>query len=264
VQGAFLDRERVAEEAADAADYLLTMAIRALDYTPPVHLTFADFLSALLTADHEIRPDDSRFHFRDHLRKTFAAYGIAPASIADRAQGLWGRAPTGLSYDRTHFEAMSRDRDEVFRFVWENRRALGLFEGAYSRILSVRPCLRIAPDDGFPLRETVAECLQQLKLRAGELRRLGIRQPRGMPDDLEVPLEGGLTLIFDEYGRLKFAISNQLHDRARAAVQERQSRRLQYLWDYGHFNKGASLTRRFSFLHRMRAVGAARMIREEW
>ena len=36
--GPYLSRERVAEEAADAADYLLTMAIRALDYTPPIDI----------------------------------------------------------------------------------------------------------------------------------------------------------------------------------------------------------------------------------
>ncbi len=76
IEGKFFDRERVAEEAAESADYLLTMTIRALDYTPPVHVEFPDFLSALVTADHEIRPDDSKYRFRRHLIDSFRAYGI--------------------------------------------------------------------------------------------------------------------------------------------------------------------------------------------
>ncbi|HEX5872544.1 MAG TPA: hypothetical protein VFY65_19075, partial [Longimicrobium sp.] len=79
--GDLLDVERVVEEGADAADYLLTMSIRALDYLPPVHLEFCDYLSAMLTADYEIRPDDSRFGFRDHLRRSFQAYGIDPVGV---------------------------------------------------------------------------------------------------------------------------------------------------------------------------------------
>ena len=33
-----------------------------------------------------------------------------------------------------------------------------------------------------------------------------------MPDDQEVSLDGGMTLIFDEYGRLKFAVAKRLLD----------------------------------------------------
>ena len=253
-----LSRERVAEEGADIADTLLTMAIRALDYAPPVHLEFGDFLSALLTADHEVRPDDSRYQLRRHLLETFRAYGIEPGTVSPGVEpGMWAPPAGELVYDRIHFESMSRDRDEVFRFIWENRRALGLYEGAFSRVLSVRPCLRVAPD-GFPLRETVAECLQVLTLQASELRALGIRKPDGMEPDREVRLEGGLTLIFDEYGRLKFNVSNRITDAAR------QTRRLQALWDFGHFRRGAGLKRRFSALHRERATSTPRQLREEW
>jgi hypothetical protein len=263
IQGKFFDRERVAEEAAESADYLLTMTIRALDYTPPVHVEFPDFLSALVTADHEIRPDDSKYRFRKHLIDSFRAYRIKPSPGTSK-DGFWLGPKGKLVNDRIRFESMTRDPDEVFRFVWENRDTIGLSEGAFTRILSVRPCLRVAPDDGFPLRETVAECMQQIRITAGELGTFGIEKPPEMPDEQEVSLEGGFTLIFDEYGRLKFAIAKRLFDRTRPEVQERQSQRLADLWRYGHYRRGASLTRRFSAMHRQRSLGATRTLGEEW
>src|SRR5262249_4920773 len=40
---------RLAAEAAKAAEHLLTMCLRALDYCPPVDLTFGEYLRALIT-----------------------------------------------------------------------------------------------------------------------------------------------------------------------------------------------------------------------
>ena len=49
-------------------------AIRALDYTPPVDLSFGDYLSALVTADSEVRPrSDDRYELRKHVLASFRA-----------------------------------------------------------------------------------------------------------------------------------------------------------------------------------------------
>ena len=253
-----LDRGRVVEEGAIIADYLLTMVIRALDYMPPVNLEFCDFLSAVLTSDGEINPNDSRYRFRDTLRETFISYGIDPASEGTRQQpGNWRHPEGSLNYGLSHFESMQRDRDEVFRFVWENRKSLELYENAYSRVLSVRPCLRIGPD-GFALRETVAEYMQILDLQASELKLLQIAVPDDMPKDQEIRLYGGGTLIFDEYGRLKYHVSNRLNNR------ERQSRRLEYLWRYGYYRDPSSF-RNFANLHRnKRLTSILNLVPQEW
>jgi hypothetical protein len=145
-------------------------------------------------------------------------------------------------YDRTHFENMKSDPDELFRFLWENRRAFRLQRDAHTRVLSVRPSTRRGRD-GFILRETVAEYHQQLKLYARELRRLGIKRPEGMPPDTEVTLFGGNAVIFDEYGHVKYNIGKSILDRSR------QSRRLQYLWDQGAFARASGKDRAFSRLH---------------
>ncbi|MGH7718333.1 MAG: hypothetical protein ACREON_05755 [Gemmatimonadaceae bacterium] len=278
VAGGGLDLDRVVEDGADAADYLLTMSVRALDYTPPVHIRFGDFVTALLTADYELRPDDSRYGYREHLRRSFKAYGIYPATWGRSTRsksassrrwrrktfrklpepGLWDPCNSlAFTQDRTHFEPMMRDPDEVFRFIWENRAALRLYEDAYSRVLSVRPCLRVGPD-GFALHETVAEFIQILTLQARELKALRIAVPPGMPPSTEVTLYGGGTCIFDEYGRLKFYIHNSL-DRP-----ERQGARLAHLWASGVFDPDRRGVASFADLHRARAAGTMTDPREEW
>lgn len=260
----WLDRERVVEEGSRAADYLLTMSVRALDYCPPVHIEFGDFLCALLTGDHELHPDDTHYCFRQRLLASFRAYGIRPVSqSSDSETGLW--LPPGdeepelpLNYRRTHFESMLRDPEEVFRFLWENRRALRLYEGAYTRVQSVRPCLRIA-QDGFALRETVAEYIQILRLTAKEIAGLGIKVPDGLPPDVEeIFLYGGGVLLFDEYGRVKFHIHNRIDN------IECQSKRLRALAEFGYFNKGVRTQRRFANLHRLRARNASARRQEGW
>ena len=260
----YLNRDRVAEEAADCANYLLTMSIRALDYVPPVHLDFRDFLSALLTADHEIRPDDSRYQYRESLRQSFRLFGISPGSKLNSGEaapgGLWTRFDdSGFNYDCVHFESLGRDKDEMFRFVWEHRDRLGLAKEAYTEIVSLRPCHRIAPDDGFPLREIVAECRQRVRVSAAELMpRFGIEKPSDMPATQKVSLQGGTTLILDEFGRMKFSIINSILNRVR------QTNHLKYLWQYGYFDKGASLRQQFSHMHLRRSMDLARDIDEEW
>jgi hypothetical protein len=162
-----------------------------------------------------------------------------------------------LQYYRTHYEPLGREPDEVYRFLWENRVALQMYEGAHTRVISVRPCLRVGPD-GFVLRETVAEFFQVVRLRPDELRRLDIDVPATMPADVVVALAGGGTLIFDEFGRLEYYIHNSL-DNAR-----RQSERLAHLWAYSRSGADLELQQDFASIHRLRSLDSDRDPREEW
>jgi hypothetical protein len=83
-----LDRMIVVDEGAAAADTLLTMVIRGIDYTPPSDIKFADFLSGMLTSDSETVPDDSRYGYRDILRESFKSYGVKPA-VDEKDDGTW-------------------------------------------------------------------------------------------------------------------------------------------------------------------------------
>jgi hypothetical protein len=101
----------------------------------------------------------------------------------------------------------------------------------------------------FGLRSTnLAESLPTLR----------VRKPDGVPDNTRVALRGGVALIFDEFGRLKFSLGTNLLN------GERQTRGLEHLWDYGYFEPWARLRRRFSAMHRLRSLGMHRGPYEEW
>ena len=239
-------RSVVVEEGVKAATHLLRILIRALDYMPPVDLTFGDYLSAVLTADMQLNPNDGRYRYRETLHASFGAFGVDPASNA-RTDGAW-RPPNGSEFTLvgTHFERMQRDPVEVFRFVWENKRALGIHPDAFTRVTSVRPVVRVSNDLTL-LRETVVEYIQQLTVYASELSSLGIKRPEEMPTAKLIHLFGGGTMVFNEYGLLKFHIGT-------GVTSDKQSARLQSLWDSGHFAQPQSVTARIAAMHRAREL----------
>ena len=72
---------RLAEEAAGSAQHVLEMCIRALDYCPPVDITFGDYLRALITADFELDPWTTEHH-RVAFVEAFRRRGIVPDKCA--------------------------------------------------------------------------------------------------------------------------------------------------------------------------------------
>lgn len=71
---------RLAEEASCAASHVLNMCVRALDYCPPVDLTYGDYLRALITADKELVVDDV-YHYRIAFINAFRKRGIFPTGV---------------------------------------------------------------------------------------------------------------------------------------------------------------------------------------
>ncbi len=71
---------RLANEAAKAASHVLNMCIRAVDYCPPVDITFGEYLRAIITADIDLVTEDSR-DYRLAFIDAFRRRGIYPDSI---------------------------------------------------------------------------------------------------------------------------------------------------------------------------------------
>jgi hypothetical protein len=220
-------------------------------------------------------PDDRKYNYRKTLREKFKEWGIKPAAengIKGRANGsielgIWQKPleEDKFNYNGIHRESLERDKNEVFRFLWENRKYLNIFDDAYTWVISLRPCVRVAPD-GFILKETVSEYRQMIDVEASKLAGVypGLKKPQGMPVDTPVRLNGGGVLIFDEFGHLKYHISSRINN------YQRQNNRLEYLWRnqihdrkkrYG-FSDGSSKGQRFALMH-MRRDGIQDE-KEEW
>lgn len=71
---------RLALEASSTARDFLNICIRALDYLPPVDITFGDYLRALVTADFDMVPND-KHGYRVALIESFRRWGIMPKGL---------------------------------------------------------------------------------------------------------------------------------------------------------------------------------------
>ena len=72
--------DRLATEATKTARHILSIAIRALDYMPPVDPTFPEYLRAMITADSDLVPFD-RYGYRVALLEGFGRRGIQPDEL---------------------------------------------------------------------------------------------------------------------------------------------------------------------------------------
>src|SRR6267142_1672486 len=71
---------RLADEASKSASHVLRICIRALDYLPPVDITFGEYLRGLITADFDLVEDD-RYNYRVAFVESFRRRGIYPPDI---------------------------------------------------------------------------------------------------------------------------------------------------------------------------------------
>jgi hypothetical protein len=90
--------KRLSEEACNIADKLMLICIRALDYCPPVDLTFGDYLRAIVTADLQFNPDDEE-GLRYAMLESFRSWGIIPEEVNTfSVESLKWKAPDDLLY----------------------------------------------------------------------------------------------------------------------------------------------------------------------
>ena len=103
------------------------MCIRAIDYCPPVDVTYGDYMRALITADFDLVPEDDR-NYRVAIIEAFRAWGIYPEDVRT------------LSVESLRWKAPPPDKAvqafaEMLRpaFVYDN------LSGIWSEIVNGRP-----------------------------------------------------------------------------------------------------------------------------
>lgn len=90
---------RFADEAARSATHVLGMCIRAVDYSPPVDITFGDFLRALITADRDVYPADN-WNYRVAFIDAFRSHGIYPKNLRSLSEQSLAWDPVSESAQR--------------------------------------------------------------------------------------------------------------------------------------------------------------------
>jgi len=96
---------RLADEAAKSASHVLNMCIRALDYLPPVDVTFFEYLRALITADFDLISDD-RHNYRVAFVEAFRRRGIYPLDLYDSTP----ETPRTLSVDTLRWQGLDQSK----------------------------------------------------------------------------------------------------------------------------------------------------------
>jgi hypothetical protein len=81
------------------------MAIRALDYLPPVDVTFFEYLRAMITADYDLVRDD-KYNDRVALVEAFRQRGIHPENLSGTP---FGDPPRKLSVDTLRWQGLDHE-----------------------------------------------------------------------------------------------------------------------------------------------------------
>lgn len=166
---------RLADEAAKTARQILSVCIRALDYCPPVDITFGDYLRAIITADADVVPDD-KWGYRIAFIEAFRRRGIYPRNVRTLSvESLVWR--TDASVD-AFFAPLA---DHFFRHIADNVRYASdrksLFDATYGYCKELHKWIE---NEGHRL-------LKKLSKAAGLTFEFGLEGLRGDPKKHEVP-----------------------------------------------------------------------------
>jgi hypothetical protein len=237
---------RLADEAAKSAQHVLTMCIRALDYSPPTDITFGEFLRAIITADYDLIANDD-LNYRISFIEAFRRRGIFPQDMRTLGvESLVWRGPENdeLRPSQALEEHLLRlrgyasnnlykeTRKQTFQFQRQMRLYIHRWLGEHFRKeVSGRTdaaYLGLAPDvEGFEVRS--ARFAYRTSPDGGMVPQLilTLLQEQSRPVDADDPdgesmgFFGGCTLIADlRQGRIRYCIRKNSTSKNRLARQQ--------------------------------------------
>lgn len=270
---------RMSKEAAATASRVLTTCIRALDYCPPVDLTFGDYLRALITADMDLEPEDA-LNYRTAFISGFRARGIFPSGVRNLSEEnlRWQPPAFEVAPDRIHSmlkgleitwdlendrrESHSRSESNGYK-LWNWLQALGPEEasairadlGFYIHAEKSMPADVKVDKDGKPVlqihgvrpaRRVGSRNQQITDLVVEAVQQCIVKDPdTGQP----VTHRGGCTLLIDmQQHRIRYAIRKRVGSENRMAA-EREFLRAAAAGSQSYFDAGPN-REPFAMLHR--------------
>jgi len=228
--------DALVDTACKLAAQFLTICMRAIDYCPPIDMTFGEYLRALITADYDLVPDDP-WGYREALIDSFRKRAIYPQHVMNLSEDalLWSGPmctlpdEPELGFDRLRFagdpgrpagpDELLRQARAVGQLVADPkyRDEFGLVGAGDERldgdsvdlpiVESVRSSRRVGPS-GQVVFDLVAEITQRRRVRA----------LAGSPG---FDFLGGATVILNPTGGVRYAIRKSIVQNARLAAQGR-------------------------------------------
>lgn len=218
--------ELLAKEACQLARIFLELVIRAIDYCPPFHCTFGEFLRAAITADRDLTGAD-HYGYREAVITAFRRFGITVPDVATLSEEslLWrGPASGTILVPELQFERLGltfrnglcdwpadggvtvrRAAEALGRALCVDgvARDFGLVRPGDTvtppQIVSMRTLRRIG-NDGYVSFDLVSEVVQKRKVREGWFL-------------------GGATIVIGSDGEIRYSIYKRIDSKERLQAQ---------------------------------------------
>jgi hypothetical protein len=256
---------RLAEEAGKSAQHVLNMCIRALDYCPPMDLTFGDYLRAVITADMELVPDDEK-GYRIAFIEAFRARGIYPGGVRSMsADSLQWRRPNDPKHDlldRLGLRARIRNFSDQFKRYYSR---VVIFEQLVKVRRDFEKAMHALPPDDMRLfgldpqlpfhlfslrlsekRGPYGRSVPQVIISVAQERQASLFENGTGPNIL---FEGGATIIIDpQYLRVNYVISKNILSKERLDLQRKYLQNSKQSLRDLYFSDDPN--QRFAMLHR--------------
>jgi len=240
--------DHLTELACKMAAQFLSICIRAIDYCPPVDLTFGEFLRAVITADFDLVRDDI-WGYREAWVDAFREREIYPQDVPSLSEDalLW-RAPqqgvpeiAALAFARLQFrgdpahpasaEELTRQALELGALVSDPRYLdeFGVARNGDERLQgdkvelptveSIRSARRVGPS-GQLVFDLVAEVTQR-------------RHIAGKAGEPGFCFYGGSTIILDPLGAVRYVIRKSVLQNDRLQATREALPQLSKFWTLG-------------------------------
>jgi hypothetical protein len=252
--------ERLTAETCKAAQQVLNICIRALDYVPAVDITFGEYLRALITADVDLVPDDP-LGYRVAFMEAFRNRGIPVHNVKTiSTESLTWNAPEndipdwlrealeGINFNQHRYLSraeLAEAQETSRRAVHEALKKAFAKDPNLCRHFGIEPGIARYNTDGKVLKEAAAGNTTFDVFRVRGTERIGpngrvqqtvqivIAQRKPLPLDPDVPdgpffwFRGGSTLIVERRGNdlaIRYMIMKRIDSERRVEIQRATAR----------------------------------------
>jgi hypothetical protein len=219
----------LAKEASDLARQFLGICIRAIDYCPPISVTFGDYLRAMITADFELVPNDP-LGYREALVDAFIRREIPIEHIDTLSESALIWPAVFEKVDKRLLSTIQNEYDNFMQMnvsIYERYRRRADVIGHYLTSSSAWGLLGLdAPESAVEVRPP---CIESARIgrRVGPDGQLAMDLIVEVTREIQIDFRGsrlpvmqGSTVIISPSGEIRYVISKDPHELNQATCSD--------------------------------------------